>query len=265
MSQPDDDEYNNLVVEETIAIVCVTTIPFVFAIAFCLCTRLCCCLCDLVTSSRNHPQRPRGSNEPPDIGSVGRRRSLGEQPKIWDVLTAPRLPPRSEPGPQLERPGLGQGQCEDERHDMGNAADDREGTEWTEFLVSCVCSPHQYLSVAVHLKCSCLFSWISSHYLQTRCRMRVLSFLHPKWTVKIPSGPHHRPRSESVSSSSCLSLSPCRTRSPTKSTTHQGNTRLGCLTSYTTMTTNLLSEAPAGLSTRLNGTYVSPVFLVTST
>lgn len=141
MSQPDDDEYNNLVVEETIAIVCVTTIPFVFAIAFCLCTRLCCCLCDLVTSSRNHPQRPRGSNEPPDIGSVGRRRSLGEQPKIWDVSTAPRLPPRSEPGPQLERPGLGQGQGEDERHDMGNAADDREGTEWTEFLVSCACSP----------------------------------------------------------------------------------------------------------------------------
>jgi len=264
MSQPDYDEYNHLVFEEKIATICAATIPFAAFFGLCLCLKLCCCLCDL-SISRDRLRHPRGSNEPPDIGSVGRRQSLGEQPRIWDVSTAPRFPPRSEPGPQSESPGLGQGQGEDERHDVDSAADDREGTEWTEFLVSCVCSLHQYLPVAVHLKCSCLFSWISSHYLQTRCQMRMLSFLHPKRTVKIPSGPHRRPGFKSVSSSSCLPLSPRRTRSPAKSITHRGDTRLGLLTSHTTKTTNFLLGAPAGLSTRLNGTYVSPVLLVTST
>jgi len=164
MSQPIN---SNLTDWQLTLILCLS--PFLFAIVLCCGINLCCCLCTRVALSRSRPRNLRGLNYPPDIGSVGQRRLSGEQPRIWDISTASRFPSRSEPGPQSEKPGISQGQGEGEEHDVSRAADDGEGTEWTEFLVSCVCSLHQSLSVAAHFGCSCLFSWISSHYLQTRC------------------------------------------------------------------------------------------------
>jgi len=236
MSQPDHGESQSL---RTIAYA--VGITFLSIAALYNGTRLCCCLSDRGTFSRNYSRHLGGSNDPPDI------RPSGEQPRMWDVSTAPRSPSRSELGSQSERPGLGQGQGEDEKHDVSCAADDEKRPGWTEFLVSCACSLHQSLSVPFRLGCSCLFSRVSSHYPQTRCQTQMLPFIHPRRTVIILSSPHRRPKSKSVPSSSCLPLSALeshRTQPPTKSMTHQGNMCLGRLASHTPKTTNLPLEAP---------------------
>ena len=161
-----------------------------------------------------------GSNVPPDI-----RSDTGERPKMWDVSTTSWCSLCSQPGYWLEWLG------------------------WAEFLVSCpTFLLSQSLSVPFRFVRSSLPPWVSSHYLLTRCRTQILTFPHPKRRAVIPSDPHHRPKSKSVSSSLCqpflilrLQLPlPHRTRSPTTFMIRQENMRLGRLTSRTPQTTNFL-------------------------
>lgn len=180
--------------------------------------------------SRNYS---RGSNDPPEIMS-----DTGEKPRMCDVWIVSWYPLCSQPGSRSGRLGLGEGQSEDGKK-----------SGWAEFLVSCpTCLPNQPLSVSLRLVCLCQFFWISSHYLQTRCQTQMLTLPHPKRRAIIPSGPHHRPKSKSISSSSCRPLIvprlhlrlPHRTRPPTTSMTHQENMCLGRLTSHTPQATSFL-------------------------
>jgi len=160
----------------------------------------------------------RGSNDPSEITSDG------EKPRMWDIWIVSGCSLYSQQGSRLERQG------------------------WAEFLVSCLTSflNQSDPSISLRFARSCLSSWISSHYLLTRCRTQIPTFPHHKRRPVIPSDPHHRPKSKSVSSSSCRPfpvlrlhlLLPHRTQPPTITMTCQENIRLGRLTSRTPQTTD---------------------------
>ena len=116
----------------------------------------------------------RTTEDPAGPNPDGRRRSLGEKPRIWDVWIASWYP-RSRPA--------GPGQDED----ASRAVDGEKNAEWGGFLVSC---PYTFNPPA---RSSCVFR-VPSHYLWTRFWTQTLSC--PRRSPVILHNLHHPPKSK---------------------------------------------------------------------